>query len=144
MRRTKAEKEQTLNKILELKVAGKLDRQIREELQISQRNYNKYTLMLKDRFTNEMLAQRDEYFSESIHVAIEGMKQDRQVLQDVMNSPKSSPTARVLAAKEDRDTQMFILRTMSEANAWAQSLKQRMTSSNKDARAGVLPGNVIQ
>jgi hypothetical protein len=138
-RRTRADRERTLNHILELKVAGKSDIQIRQELDMQRRNYEKYMVLLKDRFTNEMLAQREEYFSESIAEAIEGMNKDIQVLNAVMNDPKASPTAKVMAAKEDRDTRMFKLRTMSEANAWAQALKQKMIPPAKQ----VLPQDVI-
>jgi DNA replicative helicase MCM subunit Mcm2 (Cdc46/Mcm family) len=136
-RRTKAEKEQTLNKILELRIAGKSDMQIRQELGLNYRNYEKYNVMLKDKFTNEMLSEREEHFAFHVQTTIEAINRLRQTFLEQMNNPKASPTAKILAAEKEMNALIHSLRLRYEGDTWMRTLK-----SNNLQKVLPVSGNV--
>jgi len=126
-----------MSQIVKLKVSGSSDPDIRQALGLSQRMYQMYRVKLRDQWVNERFAERDEYLIEHIRLAEEGLQRDRQTFQEVMNSDKASPTAKVLAAKSDAEILLYMVRLRYEAKLYANQIAS-------EVRPGVGPAKVIQ
>jgi len=135
-RRTNEEIQLIMSQIVKLKVSGGSDADIRQVLGLTVHTYRTYRAKLRDQWVNERFAERDEYLIEHIRLAEEGLQRDRRTFQEVMNSDKASPTAKVLAAKSDAEILLYMVRLRYEAKLYANQIASEL-------RPGV-PAKVIQ